>query len=64
MVVPGGNQPSLAKLLDIQMMASMAGGRERTASEYDVLLRTAGFSVNRIIPTIAPVSLIEARKHA
>jgi SAM-dependent methyltransferase len=63
MVVPPGNEPSLSKLLDIQMMASMPGGKERTGMEYQVLLGQSGFSLRRIIPTIAPISLIEARKN-
>lgn len=63
MVVPSGNESSLAKLLDIQMMATMAEGKERTASEYTLLLEKSGFSLTRIIPTIAPICLIEARKN-
>jgi hypothetical protein len=63
MVVPAGNAPSLAKLLDIQMMATMSGGKERTAAEFHRLLERAGFCITRIIPTIAPISLIEAKKN-
>ncbi len=63
MVVPPGNMPSLAKLLDIQMMASMPGGKERTEKEYRAILNKSGFTLTRIIPTIAPISLIEARKN-
>lgn len=63
MVVPEGNKPSLSKLLDIQMMASMEGGCERTAEEFTNVLKTAGFTVTSIIPTIAPICLIEAKKH-
>jgi hypothetical protein len=62
MIVPPGNEPSLAKLLDIQMMASMPGGLERTLPEYAELLRNSGFTLTRTISTIAPISLIEARK--
>jgi SAM-dependent methyltransferase len=61
MVVPFGNEPSLAKLLDIQMMATMPGGLERTAVQYQDLLEQAGLKLTKIISTIAPVSLIEAR---
>lgn len=63
MVVPEGNEPSLSKLLDIQMMASMDGGKERTASEFKTLLQNAGFTINRIISTIAPICLVEAKKN-
>ena len=62
MLVPPGNGPSLSKLLDIQMMATMQGGKERTQKEYGALLASAGFAITAIIPTIAPLSLIEARK--
>jgi len=62
MVVPPGNEPSLAKLLDIQMMATMQGGKERTGKEFQTLLEQSGFSLTRIIPTIAPICLIEAKK--
>ena len=63
MVIPDGNEPSLAKLLDIQMMATMQGGKERTAMEYKMLLEKSGFRMIRIIPTIAPICLIEAGKN-
>lgn len=62
MVVPTGNKPSLAKLLDIQMMATMPGGKERTAEEYRRILEKSGFAIKRIIPTVSPICLIEAVK--
>lgn len=62
MVVPEGNVPSLSKLLDIQMLATMPGGKERTAGEYRALLERSGLRMTRIIPTIAPISLIEATR--
>jgi hypothetical protein len=58
MVVPEGNAPSPAKILDLQMMV-MEGGRERTAEEYDRLYDSAGFELTKIIPTASPFSLIE-----
>jgi len=62
MVVPDGNTPSLSKLLDIQMLATMTGGRERTAREFRSLLQKSGFILTGIIPTLAPLCLIEAKK--
>jgi hypothetical protein len=62
MVVPEGDKSSLSKLLDIQMMATMEGGRERTAQELKTVLSLAGFSVSTIIPTISPICLIEATR--
>lgn len=57
-VIPPGNEPSIAKLLDLEMMVT-TGGRERTTDEYRDLLETSGFTLLRIIPTRASVSIIE-----
>jgi hypothetical protein len=62
MIVEENNRPSFAKLIDIQMMVSMAGGRERTLGEFMSLLKSSGFRISRIIPTIAPLSVIECKK--
>lgn len=59
-VVPETSAASFSKLLDINMMA-MSSGRERTKSEFQALLDAAGFKLSRIIPTLAPQSIIEAR---
>jgi len=58
-VVPPGNEPSLSKLYDLQMLA-LAGGRERRADEYRALLAAADLELARIVPTSAPRSVIEA----
>ncbi len=59
MVVPEGNQPSPAKVLDIQMLLT-AGGKERTEDEFRKLLQDAGFNLAGIIPTQSPMCIIEA----
>ena len=59
-VVPPGNEPHLAKSLDLDMLL-FVGGRERTEAEYDAVLRSAGFRMTRIVPTISTISLVEAR---
>ena len=59
MMVPAGNAPAYAKLLDLLMLV-YAGGRERTETEYRDLLMSARFSVSRIVPTASAVSIIEA----
>jgi hypothetical protein len=59
LVVPSGNEPSFAKMLDLVMLF-LAGGRERTADEHRELLASAGFRLERIIPTGSTVSIIEA----
>jgi O-methyltransferase domain/Dimerisation domain len=47
-------------LLDLRMMVGTVGGRERTAEEFKSLLGAANLQMARIIPTPAPVSVIEA----
>jgi hypothetical protein len=59
MIVPAGNTPSYAKLLDLLMLV-YAGGRERTEAEYRDLLMSAALSVSRVVPTASAVSIIEA----
>lgn len=59
-VVPETNSRSFSKLLDINMMV-MTSGRERTKSEFRALLDAADFTVTRIISTMAPQSIVEAR---
>lgn len=61
MVVPEGNDPHPAKLLDLEMLTS-PGGLERTADEYASLFDRAGFRLNRIVPTMSPFSVIEGVK--
>lgn len=58
-VIPPGNGPFPGKLTDITMLL-VAGGRERTATEYRTLLAQAGFTLTRIVPTRSPASVIEA----
>lgn len=60
-IVPEGNEPSSAKLIDLHMMMTNHGGKERTEREYRELLRAAGFALLRVIPTGTPWSVIEAK---
>jgi ubiquinone/menaquinone biosynthesis C-methylase UbiE len=57
----GPNEPSFAKLLDMQML-TMAGGRERTEAEYATLFERAGYRLSRVVPTQGPMSVLEAVK--
>lgn len=59
MIVPQDNSSSFSKLLDLNMMV-MTAGHERTKSEFHTLLDAAGFEIRRIVPTMAPQSIIEA----
>ncbi len=58
MVIPPGNEPSIAKLLDLEMLV-MTGGRERTETEFKELLESSGFKLSRIIPTNESICIIE-----
>jgi hypothetical protein len=59
-IVPPGNQPSIAKLLDLEMLVT-TGGQERTEYEYKTLLESSGYHITRIVSTKESVSVIEAR---
>jgi hypothetical protein len=59
MVLPGPNQPSPGRVLDLVML-TVGPGKERTEREYHELLAKAGFRLTRIVPTDSPVSIIEA----
>ncbi|MGA2824339.1 MAG: methyltransferase [Bacteroidales bacterium] len=60
MIADEGNHASFSKLIDLQMMVFMEEGKERTRKEFGDLLQQAGLRLNRVIPTIAPISIIEA----
>jgi hypothetical protein len=57
-IVPKARSASFSKILDLNMMV-MTGGRERTKSEFHALLDAADLRVTRIVPTLAPPSIIE-----
>jgi ubiquinone/menaquinone biosynthesis C-methylase UbiE len=59
-VVPTGNEPSLAKDFDMVMLG-LPGGIERTAEEYEILLKQAGFRLSRIMPTTSVISIVEGK---
>lgn len=59
MVLPSGDAPHPGKILDLAMLA-LVGGQERTAEEYAELLATAGFRLERVVPTRSPVGVVEA----
>jgi hypothetical protein len=59
-VIQPGNQPDLAKFIDLEMLL-MPGGRERTAEEFGALFARAGFALSRVVPTESPLCVVEAR---
>jgi len=60
-VIAPGNEPHMAKWLDIEMLL-LPGGRERTEVEFEELFSKAGFRLTRVLGTKSPVSVIEAQK--
>lgn len=58
-VIPTGNEPHPAKIVDIVMMGVLTG-RERTEDEFSHLLAAAGFQLNRVIPTHSMLAIVEA----
>jgi len=58
MIIPAGNGPSIAKLLDLEMLV-ITGGRERTEAEFNNLFVSSGFKLSRLIPTKEGVCIIE-----
>ena len=58
-VIPPRNEPSLGKWLDLHMLV-LLGGRERTEAEYASLLSAADLKLDRLIPTAAGASILEA----
>jgi hypothetical protein len=59
-VVPHGNEPSPAKLMDMGMML-YPGGMERTVDEFSTLFEASGFEMTSVTPTASMVSVIEGR---
>jgi hypothetical protein len=59
MIVPDAGSASFSKLLDLNMLV-MTGGQERTEPEFRTVLDASGYTVTKIVPTMAPQSVIEA----
>ena len=59
-LMPDGPGMHPAKVLDVLMLA-VTGGLERTRAQYEKLLASSGFSIDRIVPTAGPISVIVAR---
>ncbi|MGH3797653.1 MAG: methyltransferase [Pseudonocardiaceae bacterium] len=58
-VVPDADEPHLTKAIDLTMLG-MVTGKERTEQEYRDLLDSTGFTLDRIVPTPSPFSILEA----
>lgn len=60
-IIPPGNEPSIAKLLDLEMFV-ITGGMERTESEYRSLLESSGYDLSRVVHTKGTVSILEGTR--
>lgn len=58
-VISGRNVAQPAAILDLEMLA-ITGGRERTREEWERLMGDSGFRFQRVVPTQAGFSLLEA----
>jgi hypothetical protein len=59
MVVPEDGSPSMAQMMDLNMMVLLPG-RERTEREFSALFKAAGLTAATVTPTHSPFSLVEA----
>lgn len=57
-VIQPGNDFFPGKFLDLQMLI-FPGGRERTEQQFRDLFAASGWSLNRVIPTVATDSIVE-----
>lgn len=58
-VLTPGNEPHMAKWLDLEMLL-LPGGRERTEEEFAGLFQKTGFHLRRVLPTKSSVCVLEA----
>ena len=59
-VISADSQPSLAKDMDMDMMA-IPGGIERSEAEYRDLFEQSSFELTGITPTSSEVNVIEGK---
>lgn len=59
-VLKPGNEPDLMKLIDLEMLVLMNGGRERTEEEFEDILRRSGFTLTRVVATSGAMQVVEA----
>jgi hypothetical protein len=59
-VLPEGNVPHPGKRLDLEMLV-FVGGKERTEREYRELFAKGGFKLTRVVQTLSPTAVLEAK---
>ena len=55
-----GEASVMGVMLDLNMLV-MLGGKERTAAEYEALFGESDLRLQKVVPTSAPIAVIEAR---
>ena len=58
-LLPPAGVPSFAKVADLEMLVA-TDGRERTDAEFAALFAEAGLRLERCVPTLGPLQIIEA----
>jgi hypothetical protein len=58
-VIGSSDEPSFGKWNDVHTLVCV-GGRERTRAEFTELLAETGFRLERVLPTAAGPSIVEA----
>ena len=58
MVIPAERESPLSTLLDLNMLV-MTGGSERTETDFRRLFDAAGLTLMKIVPTLAPLWVME-----
>ncbi len=58
-VLPENHNDARAATLDL-IMLTVTGGRERTASSFEKLLKRSGWGLNRVVETASPMRIVEA----
>lgn len=57
-VIKSANEPDWGKLMDVEI-GVLFGGKDRTSDEFAELFRSAGFRLERVIPTKSTTSIVE-----
>jgi len=61
-IVTPGNDFDMAKRADLEMLILTNGGRERTKAEFAALFERAGFALERVIPILNDMYVLEASR--
>ncbi|OSC40317.1 methyltransferase [Mycobacterium decipiens] len=57
-VLPEGNEASVGKFVDIEMLV-IPGGRERTRAQFETLFQGAGLELTNVVPTSTSLCIVE-----